>query len=107
MDVCKGMLQTSDLHLKTILLDHPEETPVTPALNAAKPVTLLETVLVAIKEGPEPTSSTSMKNMITTKDSKRQTVLTNSNNNSMPCLLTRRQSLPKKWESQRIFPQLD
>jgi len=78
-----------------------------PVLNVDKQAILPGIVLAAAKEDPERTSLTSMINMTAMKDSKPQVVLIKSNNNLMLCLLIKKQNLPTKWESQRIFPLLD
>jgi len=102
------MLLVSDQPHETMLLGHLLETPVTIVSNADKQVTMPEIApVIAVKDKLKQTLSISMMNMIPMKDLKPRTGLMTSNNSLMPCLLTRKQNWQRKWESLRIFPQLD
>jgi len=102
------MLLALDQTLETMLPDHPQETRTITVSNADRRVITPGTVhIVTIKDKPKQTSSISMKNTIIMTGLKPLLALRISNNSSTLCLLTRKQNWLKKWESWRIFPQLD
>jgi len=107
-DVRKEMPLVLDQPLETTLLGHHQETLTITVSSVGKQVTTPETAhVVVVKDKPKRTLSISMKNTTTMKGLKPRTVSTISNNSLTLCSLTKKQSLQRKWESQRIFPQLD